>query len=400
MKAQMNREYRICLLMTFVILLEELPLLDLKGQELTLSLNQLLDSAMANRAELKISGIQIEANNYAIPIKEFENTEISYRSGYLYSLTQQNEWNIRQDFAFPLKWSINKRLQESNKQLEMSKTELLRKQITAEVKIAYFTCLYQYIYYQRMQYVMGILSKIVNSLNKDSLDNEIMTRINEWSIKADDSYYNLLDAQNDLKYAACLSVDPLPGDTVLELYQIIPASDTSTRTPARLFQAIHQSEARQQNDKIKLSQTNFYPSLYIGYSIRQEVDNSNHSAWQVGIKLPLFWKNNSNEYKKCQLERNEIELEWIKQKAEIDRTTEKLIIQMNKYFSKINHLRNFILPNIDREEYSLANNLFENNFIAVTELESFFNVQNFYFEYYNSVYQYNINAVELEIYAY
>ncbi|MCX7987059.1 MAG: hypothetical protein N2662_08980 [Bacteroidales bacterium] len=370
------------------------------GQEYSLTLNQLIDSALYNRADFRIERLIKQQQLLKNSGSPFLSTELSIRNGYLYSTAREQEIRFRQELGTPAQWFGNVELK-NQLDVKYSNDSIIKaKQLIAHVKQSYFLCVYRYALYRHYQKVMELINRLGKEIPFDSLDNEITLLYSEWLLKLQDSYYDWLDAQNELRYASGLSVIPIPVDSVPELYQIEPAPDTSTRTPARLFYNAYLAQIRYNNEYIRNLRYAHWPALFIDLSVRSNENRKNYMAWQIGFRIPLESLFTSNQSDLLVVENKKAEYQWLKQKSEIDYRSERIIIQMNKCFARVNFYRNNTLPQVEKETYQIINQVLDNEKKMQEVLKSIISWQKYYLEYLNSIYEYNSLAAELEILAY
>ena len=75
---------------------------------------------------------------------------------------------------------------------------------------------------------------INDTLGENTFDKIMLeTSLLEAEQRANTAYNDLISAQNNLVQASFLDTETLPADTAFEIYEIIPATDSQNRTPAR-----------------------------------------------------------------------------------------------------------------------------------------------------------------------
>ncbi|MEJ5266104.1 MAG: hypothetical protein WHT29_12385 [Bacteroidales bacterium] len=368
------------------------------GQEQVLSLRQIVDSVLSNRAKfIPLQFRQSEEMNGNL----WRPLEISYRKGYLYSTQVEQEWRIQQELENPIRWFDRGKLKKNEVLSITADSALQVKQLIAAVKKAYFLCVYRYALYNHYRRVLEMVERMMSGLPVDSMEGRLNSLYSEWWVKQQDSYFDWLDAQNELRYQAGLKVWPLPADTVPVLYQIEPIPDTLTRTPARLFYHAYLARLKYEESYDQWVQHGRWPSLFLDVSLRNNTSRQNLMAWQLGVRIPLTSWMSSHQSSRVNTHKNIASYEWQKQKEALDYQSEKLIIQMNKRFSQVNYYRNRILPLMERETYRIVNEMFDNQSSTVFEgVSNFLSWQLRYVDYLSAIYEYNCLAADLEILAY
>lgn len=367
------------------------------GQERVFTLPQLIDSALAYRVDY---GKDSFTDQHNLSVQLWRPVEISYRKGYLYSLEVEQEWRVRQEFESPVRWFDKDRIKKYALGWSVADSLLRLKQSVAALKKSYFLCVYRYAQYSHYRRVLDMVDRWLNAIPADSMEGEIDRVYAEWWLKLQDSYYDWLEAQNELRYRAGLAVLPIPADTVPELYQIEPVPDTSTRTPARLFFNAYVAQHRYETAHMLWLKHGQWPSLFFDVSLRSGSSHQNRMAWQVGVRIPMATWLNSKHSVNPGRRRNIAEYEWQKRKAAIDFQSEKLIILMNKRFAQVMHYRNRVLPQMERETYRIVNQMLDDKAMLRECISKFLLWQVYYNDYLNAIYEYNCLAAELEVLAY
>lgn len=367
------------------------------GQERVMSLPQLLDSVRTKDLGNSKENCQLPEIATATL---WSPVELSYRKGYLYSTAVEQEWRVRQELLSPVRWLDKGNIKKYMTASVRADSMLRAKQRVADVKKTYFLCVYRYALYNHYRRVMDMADRLLGGVPLDSMDETIGREYSAWLLKLQDSYFDWLEAQNELRRAAGLQSSPIPADTVPELYQIEPIPDTLTRTPARLFYNAFQAQLKYEESYAQWNRHSRWPSLFFDVSLRNVTNRQNLMAWQVGVRIPLASWLGDQQSRDTGYRRYRAEYEWQKQKATIDYQSERLIILMNKRFAQVNYYRNRILPLMERETYRLVNQMFDDQSALSEYLSNFLSWQSYYSDYLNAIYEYNCLAAELEVLAY
>jgi len=378
------------------------------GQEQRLTLNQIIDSAFIKHpklvtARLSKDGAQLEKRQSL----DIGRTEFSYQKGYLYSNTKGSEFEVRQNLGSPFSWKANmdvatQKIQEAN-----ASYSLLEKQVVAEIKKAYYECVFRDLKYRLLKQQQGIL---LNLFHNDSstlldttfaLDRILIENMVANSLSQTDMAFNdMLIAENNLVRVSFLDNETIPLDTTMEMYQLIPASDTATRTPARLYMAAVSSNYYMQKSKLKLAKTQFLPQLFIGYKNLGISGHQNLSSWQVGITVPLFFtsKNANVNQARNELLQSENERRW--QETEIQATASNLMVLLNKDFERLNYFYNYALEQSTRIEKGVEDKVQRDKKVCSADFQNLIKAFEIKLDYFTTLNRYNQNAIELEVYAY
>ena len=367
------------------------------GQEKVFTLPQLIDSALSRPVVLRIDSFPV---SHKQSWQFWRPVEISYRKGYLYSSEVEQEWRIRQELESPVRWIDGERLEKEAVQWIAADSVLQVKQFVAALKKTYFLCVFRYAQYSHYRRVLDMVDRWLNQIPMDSLDGETERLYAEWWLKLQDSYFDWLEAQNDLRYRAGLTVSPIPADTIPELYQIEPIPDTLTRTPARLFFNVYDAQMKYETRYWQWMKHGRWPSLFFDVSLRSNPSHHDLMAWQVGVRIPLALWISPEKSDNAYLRLRKTELGWQKKKESIEYQSERLIILMNKHFARINHFRNRVLPQMERETYRIVSQVLDEKAMLTDGVARFLSWQSYYSDYLKAIYEYNCLAAELELLAY
>lgn len=379
----------------------------IQSSEQYLFLNQIIDSARFNHPILIMYNTVVKNDQLSI-FNYVQNTELSLKQGYIYSPNKESEWKIRQQFNIPVDFKNKKLFYNEHEKLTTTQKSITEKTIFAEIKKAYYECLFQHL---RFKIVSEITANYENFLEKYFLKNSKnnLTEINELAllfekekliVQENESYHDLLKAESKLRNLANLKNYTLPADTSLEIYEIEPMTSTLTRTPANLFNSMYESQLKIVDLNIKSKKNDNYPRFYIEYAYRQSWNKQNFSWWQIGILLQLSQYFNNKEIQNAKLEKQQLNYVIDKNILTIKHDCDSIIIMLNKLFTIINHYRRVIIPISQKIESIIINNILEDKNIPITDFQLYIQSQLKIVEYYEYIKNYNTHAISLELYAY
>jgi cobalt-zinc-cadmium resistance protein CzcA len=378
------------------------------GQEQRLGLNQIIDSAflkhpkLAN-ARLSKDWIQFEKRQSI----DIGRTEIIYQKGYLYSNTQGSEFEVRQNLGSPFSWKANMDVANQKYAEANASFRLLEKQVVADIKKAYYECVFRDLKYRLLKQQQGIL---LNLLHNDSitlidttfaLDRILMENMVSDALSRTDMAFNdMLIAENNLVRVAFLDNETIPLDTTMEMYQLIPASDTATRTPARLYMAAISSNYQIQKARLKQAKSQYFPQLFVGYKTLDFAQQHNLSSWQVGITVPLVFTSQSANVNKARNELLQAENDQRWQETEVQATASNLMVLLNKDFERLNYFYNYALEQSARIEAGVEGKIKRERKSCATDFQNLIKAFEIKLDYFETLNRYNQNAIALEVYAY
>ena len=372
-----------------------------------LSLSQIVDSVIKNHPIIRNANLQIELANVQTSIR-IEPTHFSYSKGQLLSPTTDNRLEIMQPIGSPLQWKSASNYNKTLVNTAVAESEVLKKQIVAKVKMAYFNCIYRKEKYNMLKSQIQVYSDIFeDSLyyvqnDEKSVFEKSMTayRIADLESQSDEAYNNLLIARNNLINEAFLFQEVQPLDSQLIMYEIEVNSDTSTRAPANIFKKYYNSKYKTACEKVKVEKTKFSPELQVGYFNQSINGHAGYAGWQVGLSIPVWAFPKINSYKASKTEKLIAENELVWQLSQLDVTTANLIAEMNKYFDRLNYFNDYSLNSADLIEETAIKKFKQKAMDSNTYLQSIDIAYKIRLDYIETLKNYNNKAIELEVYAY
>lgn len=374
-----------------------------------LTLQHVIDSAYAKNVLLKITKLKVSlAKADVYNIVNIKPTQIFYGKGNFYSSYSDRQFEIDQNFGSPFSWIANRNLVRNSIELEKSEGQLDELRIIASIKSAYYECVYKSELLQLLKARQQTFSHLVDLINiqDQNRDSVILDRVvleNEAAdaeSKTNQAYNELLIAQNNLVKNAFLDSETLPSDTILVMYQIIPATDSVNRIPSRLFNNIYTSKVNLASSKLAAEKVKLTPELFFRYYDHSLNGKNGFEGWQVGISLPIWGFNQAAAIKKAKLRKCIADNERLWQLSENDAIASNLLTELNKYFERLNYYYDYSLYQADLLEKT-ATNLLQNQKISAIQFHDYisraYSIRMGFLETLNN---YNQNAIELELYAY
>lgn len=390
----------ICIMLFLVFFAQ----IKIQAQEQQLTLQQIIDSVKLKHPFIKSNDLKLNEKNPFYTI--LPSTEVLFRNGYLYGLSKESEYIIRQEFGSPMLWNIQNSLNKSSLKLEFDVAVLKQMELIAEVKKYYYESICLRLKHNTLKHTIRTLQFFYETSGWATNDSNELEKlkieqlINKWVIIADDVYHEKLYSENQLVHTAMLYNYTIPADTVLELYQIEPVANSNTRTPATLFKTILTDKESYTQLMYKYKKAESYPSLFAGYQIRNTGNKNYFSSWEIGIRVPVLWQGIKNETQKAALSLKIAEYNKSIDESEIEKQTANLLVLLNKYFVHLNHLREFSLPGAQKIENILINKMIDNETITYSDIELYLKYQEQIIDFYETINKYNQAAIELELYAY
>ena len=392
----------------FLILLYLLTFEFLLSQEQRLTLAQVLDSAQLKHPAFRVAQLKVEAvASIQKTYLDFYPTHFNYAQGKIFGNRTDSRFEINQFLGSPFLMASQKKMLSSSLKTVQNEQQLSVFLALANVKKAYYACLYSLelskLYVEEYQvFNAGVNFYILNDSSVEGSIDKLMleTSLLEAEKFANTAYNDLIQAQNNLAQAAFLDIETMPADTVFEIYEIAPVSSSETRTPASLYNNIYKSKTESARNQWSLSKAAFLPRFCVNYTNQSIMGQSGFQYWSLGISLPLFPFVESSKKQKSLLDLKIAELEWEVQRSQFDATTANLLTEMNKLFETINFYYDFGLKQSSTLLHA-AKEQMERGSIDVPKF--IWAVQKSYSlrrQYLQTIHEYNQKAIELEVYAY
>jgi heavy metal efflux system protein len=373
-----------------------------------LTLNQIIDSALTNHPEIKNAELNIlSAKTYNNDILDIKPTEINYERGQLFSAYKDDKLEIRQNFGSPFSWKSKTSFAKNLVNLKKSEALLIKAQISNRIKAAFYECIYemnrikvmndQKKLYNELSHIIDMHYKNCDTfiLDKALAENQLALIIS----RADEAYNDYLLAKNKLVRESYISSDFEPVDEDLEMYEIVFSTDTLNPTQINLLKDYYSRHCSLATSSIKLVNSKFYPEITAGY-FKQSIDGKKgFTGFQVGLVIPLWFVPQTAKRREAiiqkQIEDNN--LKW--QEFNIKNNSEKLKIELNKNFERLNYFYDFALKQADTLETIAIKHLKENLANTNGYLQSVNTAYEIRLEYLETLNNYNQAAIELELYT-
>jgi cobalt-zinc-cadmium resistance protein CzcA len=372
-----------------------------------LTVDEAVRLALTNNAVTKNAGLEIEkAKAMKTGAFLFQPTELVYQYGQINSPVNDRYIEINQNFGSLLQ-HIN-RYRAANKIWELSRieSEIIDKELTAQVKSAYYFWIYLHNRLEILNEQKDLYSDLIRiselhyKLGATNLLEKTMA--NARQAQVDIEYNMLLDdliiAQNKLKQLIVTDEEIIPASPELELYMISkPSPDSDYKGKLLLSSLEKNSEVKQA--QLGTERSAFFPEISAGYFYQDIGAYKGLYGWQLGVAFPLWFLPGNSEIKKAKAER-EIALNTLEhQKFVIEKDIENLLFDLNKYFKQIEFFKEYALVQAD-ELIKTAGIQYDKEEIEYTEfINGISTGLTLKIQYLETINNYNQTAIQLEIYA-
>ncbi len=374
-----------------------------------LNLKQIIDSALNNHPEIKNAELKIiSAKTHVKGIPDFKPTEINYERGQMFTSFKDDKIEIRQNFGSPFTWNSKAFYEKTLIDLQEMEASLIKAQITNRVKAAYYDCIYEMNRLKVLDNQKALFSNLLKQVDlhfknyaSGLLEKTIAeTLIAEIISQSDQSYNDYLIAKNNLIKEAYLNSDFEPMDEDLELYEITFPIDTSNHVQINLLSNYYNQCYSLADASVKLENSKFYPEFTAGYFDQSINGTKGFTGFQVGIVAPLWFFPQSAKRKEAVLQKQIANNERDWQKFYVKNNSEKLRIELNKQFERLNYFYDFALKQADTIEDLAIKQLKADSLKHDEYIQNINKAYNIRLEYLETLNKYNQAAIELELYSY
>jgi cobalt-zinc-cadmium resistance protein CzcA len=247
-----------------------------------ISLQQAIDSALLNNANLKVAAI--ETRYYKALTKTantLEKTDVSIEYGRINTLSNDNKFSVTQGFEFPSVYKRQKNIHTAN--VAISETNYEQKQL--DIKIRIKSIFYQMLVLQKRKqlllYADSIYTSFLQKTNQrlDVGDTDVLEKVTAENqrlqitaqLEALSADYDVLQQQLQLLMNTNVLINPAADSIVYKLAQL-PNIENISNSPLLKRQ---QQQVMLSTQHELLEQSKLLPSFSIGYG------NSSMIGWQT-----------------------------------------------------------------------------------------------------------------------
>lgn len=379
----------------------------MQAQEITIhkiSLQEAINMALQNSPRLKNATAEIELSRATKgEIIDLPATQFNYSWGQL-------NGEFRNDRQMELSQSLGSLLTPfykntlANRQVKTSTLykQLVEKEVTAEVKRAWW----YYIYTYNLQSLSQEQSELADHLQKAGElryeQGEITLLEKSMSATlAADMRTKLYQATEELRIAAarlqwtCYADGPLvPDRTDTDLLKFT-IDETGVSS---VYEDYYNSLTNQKRAELNVERSRFFPELSFGY-VRQNIDPvKGLNSWMAGVSFPLWFVPQRSRIKQAKISADITQTQSEQNIRELNNRLQELRIQINKYSESIRYYQSSALK--EAEQLIKAATLqFRESETDITEfIQSLNAVREIKRGYLDAVFQYNLAMLEYELY--
>lgn len=369
------------------------------------SLDKAIETALANHPRLKTATAQI-AQASATKGEAWEGgvTSVSYSWGQLNgAYRKDNEVGVEMSLGSLLTPFYKNAL--ANTQVAKNKTyrKIVEKEITAEVKRAW--AYYQYAYNLNALYYgqKEQAEKLKESARQRYSQGDInLAEKNMITTLAADMQTRWMQASEELDLAqkrftwACYSSTPIvPADTTLAIMQEQAASTMLSNPHLEYFN----TQVQEKKNMFQIEQSRFFPELSVGYTRQKISPMSGLNSWMVSMSFPLNFFPQRSRTKQARISWQTAQWEALDNQQQLTNKVHELQSRLSQQYERLKYYREAAIDEAVSLENSALMKLNESETDIYEFVQSLNSARSIRQGYIETVYDYNVTSLELELYT-
>ena len=387
----------------FFLLLAVVSPFTAKAQE-KVTMDQAIELAKQNHPRLKIASAairQVKAGRGEV--LELSSTEMNYSWGQLNGeLRKDKQWEVTQGLGSLLTPFYKNAL--VNRQVETGTfyRQIVEKEVVAEVKRAWA----YYLYACNLRALYNDQNKLAEQLQRMGElryhQGEItLLEKNMTTSMAADMKNRLFQAQEEEKLAlsrlnwVCYADRPLvPVDTALVQFPVDYQAPSFSEVHLNYFQ----SQANEAKAQLNVERSRFFPELSFGY-VRQDIlPLKGLNSWMVGVSFPVYFLPRRSKIKQAKMAAVIARTEAETNTQNLYNKVSEAVASLRRQSESLRYYTTSALKEAD-ELLKVANLQLQHSETNITEFIQAVNVaRDIRRGYLETVYQYNIAALEYELF--
>ena len=387
----------------FFLLLAVVSPFTAKAQE-KVTMDQAIELAKQNHPRLKIASAAIRQVKAARgEVLELSSTEMNYSWGQLNGeLRKDKQWEVTQGLGSLLTPFYKNAL--VNRQVETGTfyRQIVEKEVVAEVKRAWA----YYLYACNLRALYNDQNKLAEQLQRMGElryhQGEItLLEKNMTTSMAADMKNRLFQAQEEEKLAlsrlnwVCYADRPLvPVDTALVQFPVDYQAPSFSEVHLNYFQ----SQANEAKAQLNVERSRFFPELSFGY-VRQDIlPLKGLNSWMVGVSFPVYFLPRHSKIKQAKVAAVIARTEAEANTQNLYNKVSEAVASLRRQSESLRYYTTSALKEAD-ELLKVANLQLQHSETNITEFIQAVNVaRDIRRGYLETVYQYNIAALEYELF--
>ena len=291
-----------------------------------------------------------------------------------------------------------------NKQIQTGNLykQLVEREVKAEVKRAWA----YYLYAWNLKDMYKQQSTLADKMQKagevryqqgdiTQLEKSMITTI------ASDMRNKLFQADEELKLAAtrlqwiCYADSPIvPDDSSIQLYPI----DTDTASVSEIHMNYLRSQVLEKRATLNIERSRFFPEFSVGYVRQNILPDKGLDSWMIGVSFPIWFLPQRSKIRQAKFEMYKTQTQTEAQARELSLKVSELCASIRRYAESIRFYTTSALTEADNL-MKTADAQFRESESDITQyvqsLNAALEIKKGYIE---AVYQYNLAALEYELY--
>ncbi|MGM9691575.1 MAG: TolC family protein [Alloprevotella sp.] len=370
----------------------------------TVPLDEAIQMAIGNSPRLKGAALYADKAKAA----KGENwdggdLQIGFSWGQLNGLEKgDNELTIEQSLGNLLTPYYKNALLKTQAAEGQQRMALIKKEITAEVKRAWFDCLAAAEQMRLCASNDSMAQVLLHTANRKfetgeinrlehSLLNTLAAEMRTQSMQSRSAWQLALRRLTWI----CRSEDQLmPAEAAISKIQMKETAAVSQERLELLDNAV-----QQKRDMVKVERSKFFPELSVGYTRQKMLPYKGLDAFNVGISIPLFCFPQKSRVKQAQVEARIAEWDAEEQRMQLSRTVDELRQTLLQTRATLDYYETAALPEADELRRSALALYNEGETAAADLVQSLKTARDVRSNYVETVRQYNAALIELELYT-
>ena len=366
-----------------------------------ISMEEAVQMALENNPRVSSAKLEVE---YAKAAKKgsfnLSPTEFIYQKGQMNSSLIDQNFEITQNLGSIPAHFVEARLWEDKAKTSSHKEQLVKNQLSAEVKSAYTEWLYRINRIKIIQEQVGLyenfldIARLQYELGESSLLEKTVAETSYFQEKnkLQREKHFLIMKENALKKLLFTDAPIVPVKDSLQIYSI--NKNDQSGTPTRI--AYYEGKSQEMKRQVKLEKALYFPEISAGY-FNQEIDQvKGFTGWSVGVSLPLWFIPRQSEVQKAKILAEISQNQMQEQKLSYKSEKENILLELNALQNELQYYHENALQKsklIKRTAYLL----YEKEEIEYYELvQSLKAASEIDLSFLEILKNYNIKAIELE----
>ena len=375
------------------------------GEAKRVSMEEAIEIALQNHPRLKVATAEIEKSRATRgEIWDGGSTSFNYAWGQLNGeFNKDNEMSIEQSLGSFLTPFYKNSLVKSQVSTEEYYRNMVKKEIIAEVKRAWTYYQYANSIYSLYKHQDEIAGKLKQSGDLRYSQGDIdLTEKNMISAMAANMRTMLLHWQEEVSLAkkrltwVCYSdTQILPSDDSLAIFQ---SSDTDL-LPSADHLNYFLGKVDEQKKLLQIERSKFFPEFSFGYTRQKIAPLKNLNSWMVGVSFPILFFPQKSRSKQAKISLRIAEWEADNNRTMLNNKVEELKGRLRQQKESLQYFTDAALNEAESLQNSAVSRYGANE-IDITEfVQSINSARDIKKSYIETVYNYNVSVLELELYT-